>query len=114
MPQEITQAQGLWLDLIRLSSFNEFDGVRVVDDLVSHRNLWQSVIMLQDTMGITLRDLPDDYNNVSELLIKTSEAKKSALWDLAKGWGSDKMGWIDNPSGFLAGGEGVVLSVWWD
>lgn len=114
MPKVITPPQGLLLDLIRMSSYNDFDGPGVVDSLIANPKLWQSVIMVQDPVGITLRDLRDGYHNVSTMLIKTSEDKRGALRDLVQDWGADKISWVKNPLDFMGGGEGAVLSVWWD
>ena len=115
MPESITHPQGLWLDLIRLSSFNEFDGVKVVGDLVAHQDLWEAAIMLQDTRaGVTMRDMPLGYHNVDTLLILVPKGKEKSMAALTKGWEVDTLRWVKNPARFLGGGEGSVLSLWWD
>lgn len=115
MPEEITHPQGLLLDIIRLSSFNEFDGEKIVDDLVAHQDLWEAVLMIQESgAGITIRDLPRGYHSVDTLLIMVPESKEKSLRALTKGWKADTVSWVKNPSRFLGGGKGSVLSLWWD
>lgn len=43
----ITEAtvQELHLELIRRGSFNAFDGKRVVESLLAHRELWEAVVI---------------------------------------------------------------------
>lgn len=114
MPKTITEPQGLWLDLIRMSSYDEFDGEKVVEELLANKGLWESVIMLQGPPGITLRDLPEGFHNVATLFILVPEGKESKMEKLARTWKADEINWVENPSSFLGGGEGSVLSVWWD
>ena len=110
----LSKPQDLWLKLIRLSSFNLFDGDRVVDDLLKHRDLWLSAIMIQDPAGITLRDLPEGAHNVGTLLIMTEIDRAAALYDLAAKWQADEINWIEDIR-FLGGvRERKVLSLWWD
>lgn len=75
--------QDIQLELIRRHKYNEFDGQRVYDFLMKHRELWQAVIM--DRLGyvsakydsganwglIKLRDLPGNIWNVDTLIIMT-------------------------------------------
>ena len=109
--------QELHLELIRRASFNNFDGERVVEDLLADKGLWQGVVMDRGAYGkdidlIKLRDIPDNYWNVDTLFILAAEGKEEELMDLAKSWDADEVNWMIKPS--LGGGDGKVLSVWWD
>ena len=76
--------QDIQLELIRRSSFNDFDGEQVCELLHRHRDLWRAVIFDQPgvpnysrpgtlpTSGlIKLRDLEDNIWNVDKLFILT-------------------------------------------
>src|SRR5437879_3829495 len=71
--------QEIQLELIRRSSFNEFDGERVLASLMRHRSLWLAVLM--DRPGptdlIKLRDLPDNHWNVDTLFVLTATQKQA-------------------------------------
>lgn len=45
MVEEINPVQKLQLELMRMASFNYFDGGKVVDDLVGNKGLWRGVVM---------------------------------------------------------------------
>ena len=77
LENEINDIQKLYLELIVRSSFNNFDGYKVVKDLLKLRKYWYSVIMVRESVSeapinlITLRDLPENVNNVDTLYILT-------------------------------------------
>jgi len=109
--------QELNLELIRRASFNNFDGERVAEDLLANQILWQGVVMDRGAYGkdidlIKLRDIADNYWNVDTLFILAAEGKEEELMDLAKSWDANEVNWMIKPN--LGGGDGKVLSVWWD
>jgi len=77
LENEINDIQKLYLELIVRSSFNNFDGYKVVKDLLKLRKYWYSVMMVRESVSeapinlITLRDLPENVNNVDTLYILT-------------------------------------------
>jgi hypothetical protein len=121
-PRTISKIQALQFELIRRSSFNNFDGVRVARDLLRHRRLWCGVIM--DRLGndalIKLRDIGSNEWNVDTLYVLSSRVDDRALSTLARGWQSDALQWVGGPTAdHLLGEGGVVphrriLEVWWD
>src|SRR3954469_23926284 len=81
-PLREATAQDIQLELIRRLRFNMFDGQRVYDFLMKHRQLWQGVVMdrfgfvTTDDTGINwglikLRDLPANLWNVDTLFVMT-------------------------------------------
>ncbi len=113
--------QELQFELMKLASFNEFDGDMVVESLKSHEELWRGVIM--DRAGfnspdakdyseaidlIKLRDIEDEYWNIDTIYIKPVEGKEKELEELAKSWGADEVDWIEKTD------AGKVLRVWFD
>lgn len=120
----VNEIQDLQLQLIRLSSFNAFDGGFVVDSLLAHRELWKGVII--DRAGyfnescrrdgrrcdpidlIKLRDLHQGYWNVDTLYLTAADGCAEALEALAQTWRADEVGWDDDPC------AGQVLRVWFD
>src|SRR5260370_42315709 len=85
--------QEIQLELIRRTTFNEFNGEKICASLLKHRSLWLAVLLDQPglpnyaepghllTSGlIKLRDLPDNIWNVDKLFIMTeNHAKARAL-----------------------------------
>ena len=117
---EVTRCQELYLELMRLSSFNEFDGERVVGDLLAHRDLWQSCLMTRSEPGLILRDLaedpPEGSNNVDTLYLLAEPEREWPLEALAGTWDAEEVGWVREGPRFLGGARaGVgVLMAWWD
>lgn len=87
MPEEITNAQHTQLELMRGASFNNFDGHKVVLDLLDHLDLWESALM--DVSGYTLSDLPDDEFNVDTLMVRIPRNKIKGFLKIAKAWKAD-------------------------
>lgn len=115
--ENISKIQQIQFDLMRLSSFNNFDGNQVVDDLIKHRNLWRGVILDRDDL-IKLRDIEDDYWNVDTLYILTSGENDVKLQELAEDWGADETEYLTQQEAQHKLGtshpRGRVLSIWWD
>jgi hypothetical protein len=114
MPREISAIQQLYLDLIKLSSFNDFDGPAVVASLLEHRDVWHSATMIreQDDYHIVLRDLPR-YNNVDALFIAATPGQEAALEALAETWHADEIDWEPEKIPDMRV-DMAVLRVWWD
>ena len=121
-PRTISKIQALQFELIKRSSFNNFDGVRVTRDLLRHRRLWCGVIM--DRLGndalIKLRDIGSNEWNVDTLYVLSSGVNDRALTTLARHWQSDALQWVRGAAADQLLGEGGVvphrriLEVWWD
>ena len=106
-------AQDLQFELMRLASFNEFDGNRVADDLLANSSLWSGALIDRFDL-IKLRDLPN-YWNVDTLHVLSTGRDDSALENLAQSWHADDVRWIDGEDALkLLGGGGRILTVWWD
>jgi len=98
-PLTITTIQAIQFDLMRRSSFNNFDGPRVARDLLRHRRLWCGAILdrLGDDALIKLRDIDENYWNVDTLYVLSSEANDAALLRLAHHWQADAIQWVGAP-----------------
>jgi hypothetical protein len=110
--------QELYLEMISRSSFNSFNGKRVVEDLLAHRDLWLSVIM-DSHAGLThLRDLPSNRWNVSLMYIMApTEDEARQLEKLAETWQADTIEVMsEEDSDDLLGGcdDERIVVVWWD
>ena len=127
--------QDMQLELIRRRQFNEFDGAKIVDSLLRHRELWLAAYM--DRWGVShvdepnwlpcssliqLRDLPHNRWNVDTLFVlTTSIAQTRNLHDIAVNddWRADELIVQDNPREIaLAIGQSPceygLLTAWWD
>src|SRR5262249_16900550 len=82
--------QEIQLELIRRSTFNDFNGEKVHASLLKHHDLWQAVLL--DRQGVAnyaiprhlliaglikLRDLPDNIWNADTLFILTDNRAKA-------------------------------------
>lgn len=128
------KVQQLQFELMKLASFNGFNGNQVVKDLEDNPVLWKGALM--DRAGfkrtddeyeavidlIKLRDLPD-YWNVDTLFITPSPGFEDELEKLAKTWGADEVGWFggEEACGKLGSYSSEkraktksILRVWWD
>jgi len=116
----VTRCQELYLELMRLTRYNLFDGERVVADLLAHRDLWQSCLMTRQEIGITLRDLSgygtQGFNNVDLLYLLAEPGREEELETLARNWQADAVEWEEVAEDFLmeAPASGRVLGIWWD
>lgn len=123
----INKVQELQLELMKLASFNDFDGEHVVKSLEENRHLWQAVIMDRESYSkeidlIKLRDLPNGYWNVDVVYILPVKGKEDELHLLADKWGADEVEWIGSQVAQSLMGYGnrdevndkKLLRVWWD
>src|SRR5579862_2767376 len=111
------EIQALYLELIRRTKFNAFDGEKVAHDLVDHKNLWRSAAMWSYDSLITLRDLEDGYHNADTLYIVAAPGKERELEKLAHGWDADTVSYLgeDEAQRLMGTSEDVsVLQCWWD
>lgn len=123
--------QEIQLELIRRTSFNAFNGERVVKWLLAHRELWEAVYMDRLALMrvrrvpaaglIKLRDLPDNYWNVDTLYIlapNADVARQMAVAIETEDWGGlvrvlDEREEVDDAMGGAEENVAIV-SVWWD
>ena len=114
-------AQELQFELMKIASFNEFDGNQVVKNLQAHPELWKGAVM--DGTNVKLRDISDNYWNVDTLLITSKPGKEDELEALAKTWGADEVDWMSatesaqelgswNPE--TRTNQKQILRIWWD
>ncbi len=118
-PRTISKIQAIQFELIRRSSFNSFNGVRVTRDLLRHRQLWCGAIMdrLGDDALIKLRDMGANDWNVDTLYLLSSGANDRSLSALARHWQADEIRWVTGRAASeLLGTSGSfrILEVWWD
>ncbi|MCA9124057.1 MAG: hypothetical protein H6822_19845 [Planctomycetaceae bacterium] len=123
--------QQIQLELIRRRQFHDFDGQRVVDCLLQHRDLWEAVMM--DRVAIShpgslpmlglmkLRDFAHEEWNVDTLYILTKskeDAEKLAGVFNRRQWGGmlDIHTDPDEVDAALGGAKPgqAILSIWWE
>ena len=123
--------QEIQIELIRRRHFHAFDGQRVADCLMRHRNLWEAVMMDRlaishpgslPTLGLMkLRELPTDKWNVDTLYIlarSKEDAEKLAEILNRRQWGGmvdlhADLEEVDNAIGGAKPGQAIV-AIWWD
>ena len=121
----MNKVQELNLELMRLASFNCYDGERVVKDLREHEDVWNGAVMTRLDSGelIALRDVADDYWNVDTLYILPKAGKEDELMILALHWDADEVDWIAGREAVHYLGEysreleanpKAMLRIWWD
>lgn len=119
---EINEIQTLQFELIKRSSWNEFDGAAVVKSLEENRELWTAAVMHDDRL-MSLRDIADGYWHADTLHILPAPGCEDALMKLAKKWEADEVSWIGGKEACdLLGSwsreeEAIkkkILRVWWD
>ena len=113
----INEIQTLYLELIRRTQYNAFDGKKVAHDLVEHQDLWRSVVMWSFGSLITLRNLQDGYHNADTLYIIASPGKEHELEALAKTWNPDTVCYLspdEVKKSLLTSKAPSVLQCWWD
>lgn len=135
MATRTASPQDLQFTLMRLATFNEFNGDAVADLLVEHSDLWEGWILDRSAYGaeyerrkleegplppgklpvepidlIRLRDIGAGYWNVDTLFILPRKGKEKDLELLArKEFYADEIDWVDGQD---CGRP--VLRVWWD
>jgi len=96
---QITKAQQIVFDLMEISSFNEFDGKRVVQDLKKNIGKWLGAIwgrFCYMTM-LPLRDIPDNIYNADTLYLSVPKKYISLFLELAQDkWKADEVGYFCN------------------
>ena len=70
----INEVQKLQFELMKIATFNSFDGKEVVKDLEDNQDLWTGAIMKRNDL-IPLRDIHDNYWNVDTLYRKNTKTK---------------------------------------
>ena len=132
----ISLPQRLNLKLIELASFNQMNGIQIVNDLLQNKDLWKAVLIDRPSWAgnpeymnnaktseiinlIKLRDLSKGSWNVSTLYILCypDVDLRKKLYQLAQNWHADNVQWMDKQlaSWQLGGGpDSDVLEVWWD
>jgi len=114
---EINRVQNLMFELMKLASFNSYDGQQVVSDLIDHKDLWRGAILDRDDL-IKLRDIENDKWNVDTLFILTTGVNDVKLEELAHEWCADEIKYLSDEEAKHALGQsyplGRVLSIWWD
>lgn len=123
----VSAMQEMYLEMIRASSREQLDGPLVVDSLLAHRDLWESVAIGSSFgLGLVLRDLSDGHNNVDTLYILTEAG--DAATELVKlayqEWDADEVHFqtvidkderlYDANVNMCLGGSRRVIAVWWD
>jgi len=126
--------QRLNLELMQLASFNNFDGPKVVKDLLDNKDLWQACIMDREASNtislIKLRDMGKEMVerlgypvwNVDTLFIlpnvKDDSEKEERLWQIIKTWNADEHSYLSKRDAQISLGGGLadpkVLRVFWD
>jgi hypothetical protein len=126
--------QDIHLELIRRSTHNAFDGERVYQSLLKHRDLWKAALLDRPGLPnfqkpgqlpriglIKLRDLPHNIWNADTLFVLTvslAAARELATITKAEGWGGELQLHEDRDETDAAlgtaGSDYGLLSVWWD
>lgn len=116
----MSKVQELNFELMKLASFNEFDGEAVVKSLTEHSDLWSGAVMGRFGYSelIQLRDIPNNSWNVDTLMILSSGEDDQKLEELAKTWGADEVDWLSVEQTEQQLGsypaKHKVLRIWWD
>jgi hypothetical protein len=138
----ITEAQGLFLRMLELTSVNNLDGPRIAGDLRAHASLWRSFVLTRVSLARTeaghltlaaspidwlvLRDLHTGDLHYDTLLILPAPSSQSELETLARSWTPDELHWLGlKAAREILGGrratqgldddpERVILRLWWD
>ncbi len=114
--------QELHFELMRKGSFNNFDGARVVNDLIRHAECWRSVTMVRHNFLPLLELEWGDYS-ADTLYILAQPGQENALEALAQEWDADDIVWIGGSEAEALVGmyspeiratDRYVLKVWWD
>jgi len=130
--KHINKVQKLQFELMKLSSFNEFDGNKVADYLLKHRELWITCMWGRFKGGvlIPLRDISKGIWRGDTLYIYTMKDKVNKLKELAKKWNADEFGVVyrDKEEGivtfdhtevtYVFGSplkkDECIVRIWWD
>lgn len=97
-PIETTAAQRLHLELMKLATFNYFDGRKVVADLEARPHLWRTAIIGNFGTSLellALRDMNKGVYLVDTLMILSTHEQARALQRLAHTWNPTEVWWLD-------------------
>lgn len=101
-------AQELMFEIMKLASFNGFDGEHCVRLLKDNSALWEAAYMDSNGNYYLIRDLGRGYINVDTMYILPKEGKEDELKELVKKhFGADEVSWGKK-------GDLDVLCIWWD
>lgn len=124
MVSEINKVQELNFELMKQATFNGFNGKKVVEDLIAHKELWEGVVMDREGYGkidlIKLRDISDNYWNIDTVFILLKKENKAEVLKMAKKWGADEVDFITKEDAQSMMGyssredDKLLLRVWWD
>lgn len=114
----MNKIQEIQLDLIKLASFNSFNGDRVASDLLANTDCWRGVIMTRLDSLIQLRDVAEGYWNVDTMFIVPVAGKENKLERLALTWEADEVSFLTKEeTATLLGcypASVKLLRIWWD
>lgn len=118
------------LQLMRSVQFNQFDGERVVNDLLANRDLWTAAMMVPSEVNklVALRELACGEVYVDTFYLLAEVDKHEELLRLTKSWKPDSITEISGDTGLngLTGildvlgvadasePERVAIRLWWD
>ena len=109
--------QKLQFALMKKASFNNFNGDRIVDDLINNEELWIAAIMDRSDL-IKLRDLEDDMWNVDTLYILFPDDQKINLYSIVNEWNYDSIEILEKKDAARHLGtshpQGKIMKIWWD
>jgi len=131
MATRVTTPQDIQFTLMRMATFNDFNGDLIADLLAEHSDLWTGFIMdradyyyesarssgdkeqmkrHQEPVDlIRLRDIGSGYWNVDTLYLLAAKGKEKDLEILVRReFGADEIDWMNNTH------VGRYLRVWWD
>jgi len=99
MPNKYQEAV---FNLMKLSSFNDFDGEAVVKSLIENEKIWKGAIWGRFTylQLIPLRDIAEGHYNADTLMISVREKYIKDFIKLARSWKADEIGYNHNGKKF--------------
>lgn len=114
--------QDIQLELIRRRQFNNFDGSRVVRDLLEHRDLWEAVLLDgQPPFNlIKLRDLSaNGWSTDTLFILAADDASANRLKEFGEQWLADSVDIRGEEAtgrelGIFPPGNRRIVEMWWD
>ena len=114
--------QDIQLELIRRRQFNNFDGSRVIRDLLEHRDLWEAVLLDgQPPFNlIKLRDLSvNRWSTDTLFILAADDASANRLKELGEQWLADSVDIRGEEAtgrelGIFPPGNRRIVEMWWD
>lgn len=121
----MNKVQKLVADIVRESSFNDFDGDKVVDALEKNQDLWRGFVWgrFHYSPLITLRDIDKGIYSADTMYITPVKGKEQELEALCRGFLADEVDWYggeeacselgsSSPAG--RANKQAYLRLWWD